>query len=195
MSPITHGLIGWSLAGASGCSRKQRAAVTFAGVIPDFDGLGIVIDTLTLNSAYPTTWWSDYHHILGHNIGFAIFIGAAAACLFKDNRTKLILLVLISFHLHLLGDIIGARGPEGAQWPIPYLLPFSTSMNLTWGGQWQLNAWPNFLITGSLLTYTFYYAWKKGYSPLEFISRKGNDAFVASLRNRFGKPKNSRMQS
>ena len=50
------------------------------------------------------------------------------------------LLVFISFHLHLLCDLIGARGPDGDQWPIPYLKPFSNSVQLAWHGQWALNA-------------------------------------------------------
>jgi hypothetical protein len=58
-------------------------------------------------------------------------------------------------------------------------------------GQWQLNAWPNFVITGILLIAMFYLAWKRGYSPLEMISRKGDAAFVDTLRHRFGPPKMS----
>ena len=54
-------------------------------------------------------------------------------------------LAALSFHLHLLGDIIGAKGPEGYQWPIPYFQPFSNSLQITWEGQWAINAWPNSL--------------------------------------------------
>jgi inner membrane protein len=34
----------------------------------------------------------------------------------------------------------------------------------------------------------FYLAWKRGYSPLEMISTKANDAFLCTLRNRFDQP-------
>lgn len=94
-------------------------------------------------------------------------------------------LVFLSFHLHLLFDLIGARGPEGYQWPIPYLKPFSNALQLTWQGQWALNAWQNFVITGLFLMATLWIAWKHGSSPLELISPHANRAFTQTLRHRF----------
>jgi inner membrane protein len=64
-------------------------------------------------------------------------------------------------------------------------MPFSRACELTWHGQWALNAWPNFAITIGLLVVTFYLAWKRGFSPLEMVSIKLDTAFVASLRARF----------
>jgi hypothetical protein len=80
---------------------------------------------------------------------------------------------------------LSARGPDGYQWPIPYLKPFSNAMQLTWHGQWALNSWQNFFFTGLLLLATFWFAWKYGSSPLEFISPPANRAFTLSLRQRF----------
>jgi inner membrane protein len=94
-------------------------------------------------------------------------------------------LVFISFHLHLLCDLIGARGPDGDQWPIPYLQPLSNALQLTWHGQWALNAWQNFVITGFLLLATFWIAWKQGNSPLELVSESANRSFTEALRDRF----------
>jgi hypothetical protein len=94
-------------------------------------------------------------------------------------------LVFISFHLHILCDIIGARGPDGDQWPIPYLKPFSNAQQLTWHGQWALNAWQNFVITGLFLVATFWIAWRYGNSPLELISEPANQALTRTLRKRF----------
>jgi inner membrane protein len=93
-------------------------------------------------------------------------------------------LVFISFHLHLLCDLIGARGPDGDQWPIPYLKPFSNAVQLTWHAQWALNAWQNFVITGLLLLATFWIAWKYSSSPVELVSQSANDSFVFALRRR-----------
>jgi hypothetical protein len=93
-------------------------------------------------------------------------------------------LVFISFHLHLLCDLIGARGPDGDQWPIPYLKPFSNSVQLAWHGQWALNAWQNFAITGFLLLATFWIAVKYGSSPVELVSETWNGKFVQALRAR-----------
>ena len=95
------------------------------------------------------------------------------------------LLVFISFHLHLLCDLIGARGPDGYQWPIPYLKPFSNTLQLTWHGQWALNAWQNFVITGFFLLATFWIAWRYAASPLELVSQPANRALTQTLRQRF----------
>jgi len=40
-------------------------------------------------------------------------------------KWKVALLAFVSFHLHLAEDILGSRGPDGYQWPIRYLKPFS----------------------------------------------------------------------
>ena len=119
--------------------------ITLAGVIPDIDGLGIIPELLTRNSAHPLLWFSEYHHQL-HNLAFGLLVTGVAFGLARQ-KWKTALLVLVSFHLHLFEDLIGARGPDGYQWPIPYLWPFSRGGGLVWSGQWALNAWPNFVIT------------------------------------------------
>jgi len=187
MNPITHLLLGWGLANSAPLDRRERACVTLASVVPDLDGLGIIVDVATWSSAAPTELWGTYHHVLGHNLGFALAVGLTTL-LVTRGRWIATLLTLLSFHLHLLGDLIGARGPDGDQWPIPYLLPFSDLWQLVWSGQWGLNAWPNFLITIVLLALTFYLAWERGYSPLELVSGRADRGFVTALRQRFGFP-------
>src|SRR4051812_17012469 len=103
MSPITHFLMGWTVANsAPSITSRDRALVTWASVVPDLDGLGIVAEGMTRNSSHPLTWWSDYHHVLGHNLGFALAFSTLAAVLAKQKLTTT-LLVFASFHLHLLG--------------------------------------------------------------------------------------------
>ena len=185
MSPITHFLMGWAVANSSPTlPKRDLALVTWASVVPDVDGLGLVADLLTRHTAHPLSWWGDYHHVVGHNLGFAVGVGVLAALLAKDKR-KTTLLVLLSFHLHLVADLMGARGPDGDQWPIPYLLPFSNRWQWTWSGQWALNAWPNFVLTALLMTLALWLAWKRGYSPLELFSAKADGALVRAFRNRF----------
>jgi hypothetical protein len=185
MSPITHFFMGWAVANAvPSLSKRDRAFVTWASVVPDIDGLGIIAEKLTQNSRHPLYWWSDYHHVLGHNLGFALLVSTIAA-IFVNQKIKTTLLVFLSFHLHLLADLVGARGPDGDQWPIPYLLPFSNRWQLTWSGQWALNAWPNEVITAVLIGIAIWLAWRRGFSPLEMFSAKADAAFVAALRNRF----------
>ncbi len=188
MSPVTHFLMGWVVANTANLDRKERAAVTIAGVVPDIDGLGAIVDSLTRHWDKPLLWYSKYHHILAHNIGAALLV-AAASFMLATRRWKTAALVFVSFHLHLLGDLVGGRGPGGYQWPIPYLLPFSNAWQWSWQGQWELNAWPNFVITIAALLVTFYLAWKRGYSPLEMFSPFADRAFVDTLRYRFPYPR------
>jgi hypothetical protein len=54
--------------------------------------------------------------------------------------------------------------------------------------QWELNAWPNVLIGLLLLGHLFWLAWKRGTSPLEFVSARANAALVQALRARLGEP-------
>jgi len=185
MSPITHFFVGWIVANsAPSLTKRERAMVTWASVVPDVDGLGIIAEKLTQNSAHPLNWWSEYHHVLGHTIGFAIAVTILAA-IFAEQKLATASLVFISFHLHLIGDLVGTRGPDGDQWAIPYLLPFSHRWQLTWSGQWALNAWPNFLITGALIAGALVLARRRGFSPLEMFSQRLDAAVVVSLRNRF----------
>src|SRR5205807_8018193 len=143
---------------------------------------------------HPLLWFSQYHHSL-HTLAFALICTLAAYIIagpmanfsfgpsikgrpLPTHPWLTAFLVFISFHLHLLCDLIGARGPDGDQWPIPYLLPFSSRWQLAWSGQWPLNAWPNFVITAIALALTLYLAWRQGFSPLEMISKKADFALV-----------------
>jgi hypothetical protein len=97
-------------------------------------------------------------------------------------------LAFLAFNLHLLEDLAGARGPDGYQWPIPFLLPFSSRWQLVWSGQWALNSIPNLILTAALIGFALYVAWSKGHSPIELISKRADDALVAALRRRFPRP-------
>jgi inner membrane protein len=137
MSPVTHFLVGWITGQwTKPDEHRDRAIVALAGVAPDLDGLGIIPELLTRNTDYPLLWFSEYHHVLGHNIGFALVVGALAFA-FSTRRTMSAALAFLSFHLHLLCDVLGARGPDGEQWPIPYLAPFSQAWQITWEHQWN----------------------------------------------------------
>jgi inner membrane protein len=185
MNPLTHALLGWTLAQVVPLTRRDRALVTLAGVVPDIDGLGVVAELLTRDRANPLLWWSEYHHVLAHNLDGALVVTIAVICL-AHRRWVGAALACTSFHLHLLGDLVGGRGPDGYQWSIPYLAPFSAACHLTWSGQWALNAWPNILLTILLLALMCFFAWQRGYSPLEIVSTKTDQHFVEALRARVG---------
>jgi inner membrane protein len=207
MSPVTHFFAGWVLACASpvALTRREKALVVVAAVAPDLDGLGLIPELLTRHSSHPLFWFSEYHHSL-HTLAFALACAVAALLMAgplarrKRRHNKFgtsierhdppahpwttVLLVFVSFHLHLLCDLVGARGPDGYQWPIPYLKPFSNALQLAWHGQWALNGWQNFTFTGLLLLATFWIAWKDGASPVEIVSVPANRAFILALRQR-----------
>ena len=205
MSPVTHFFAGWVLAsafptGTTTLTRREKILVVGAAVVPDLDGAGIIPELLSRNSSHPLPWFSQYHHTL-HTLAFAIvctllafllagpLAGFAFGPVIQGRRPPThpwltALLVFLTFHVHLLCDLVGARGPDGYQWPIPYLKPFSGALQLSWHGQWFLNAWQNFLITGTLLATSLWIAWKYESSPLELVSVSANEAFVRTLRRR-----------
>jgi len=182
MSPVTHFLTGWVLATAAGLERRERALVTVAAVIPDIDGLGIVPELLTRHSHHPLLWFSQYHHVL-HTLLFAIVISVSAAVVAKHKLTAA-LMAFVAFHLHLLEDLAGSRGPDGFNWPIPYLHPFTSRWDWTWQGQWQLNAWPNIALTTGLLCVTVWFATVRGYSPVDIFSQQADKPVVSVLQRR-----------
>jgi membrane-bound metal-dependent hydrolase YbcI (DUF457 family) len=188
MNTITHFLLSWGVANTlPNSTKRDRLIITLAGIAPDFDGFGLVAEVITRDSSHPLRWWTDYHHILGHNVAAAAVVTAIAA-LAARSRLHTALLACLAFHVHLLCDVAGARGPDGDQWPIPYLLPFSSAVNWTWQGQWALNAWPNVMITLAAILATLLLARRRGYSPLEFISPKADQVLIETLRKRFPMP-------
>ena len=183
MSPVTHFLSGWLLANAAPLKGRERTIVTFAAVVPDVDGLGIIPELLTRHSRHPLLWFSEYHHSL-HTLLFAVIVSVFA--FFLSSRSWITTAMsFAAFHVHLLEDLVGARGPDGYTWPIPYLFPFSTRWTWIWQGQWKLNAWPNVVLTLALLVLTILLAIRRGFSPVEIFSRRADEAVVAALRNRF----------
>jgi hypothetical protein len=191
MNPVTHLLVGWSIGSLAPVEGRDRTLITLAAIVADADGFGIVAEWATRESETPLLWWSEYHHVLAHNLTFGVIVAILGAALAR-RKILTTAMIFLSFHIHLLGDLVGARGPEGYQWPIPYLYPFSEALNLTWEGQWALNAWPNFVITAAAIVVVFYMGWKKGATPLEMVSPRANRAFVEAIRRRMGKPAGQR---
>jgi membrane-bound metal-dependent hydrolase YbcI (DUF457 family) len=186
MNPITHALAGWCLAeSCPSLGPRERGLIVLASVASDVDGFGALPELLTRNSSNPLFWWTDYHHVLAHNFAFAALAGAIAAIVAARRPLTVGILAFVAVHIHLLGDIAGSRGPDGYNWPIPYLYPFASEPALSWWGQWALNGWQNIAITVVMLAAVFSLAWNRGHSPLGLMSRGADAAFVAALRSRF----------
>lgn len=184
MTPPAHFLASWLAANGGGRSRRDRAIITIAGVIPDLDGLGYPVDWLAEKLGYATHLY-DYHHVLCHNLGFAL-LTAVAAFLAATRRWATALLALAAFHLHLALDLLGSKGPDGDPWEIPYLLPFSRAWELTCSFQWELDSWQNKAVGVALLAATVALARWRGFSPFEMFSKRAEAAFTGMLRRESG---------
>lgn len=186
MNPVTHFLISSNIAELGDLEKRDAILVTAGGVIADIDGFGGVVDLLSAKTQVfsHSVLYEKYHHILCHNITFC------AVCLLVVlffARRKLLAgaLFVLTFHIHLLCDIIGSGGTYGYNWPIPYLYPFSMSPQLEWSGQWALASWQNAVITLVFMITTIYIARKKGQSFIGWISEKADKAFISTIRKRF----------
>jgi hypothetical protein len=186
MSPITHFLASWAI--AEGCTqdRRERQWICIAGLAPDLDGLGLAVDiTNDLFGRGVSQWYAVYHHFLFHGL-FGALVMLGMARLAGVRRWRGWLLVFFSFHMHLLCDLVGARGPEKYDiWVIYYLGPFTRMWPFSWSHQWPLNGWPNFLISIGLLGWTVTRAIQRGASPVSLFSRRWDELTVAALRQRW----------
>lgn len=187
MSPVTHLLASWVVAAGATDNERDRCIVAWAGLAPDLDGLGLIADIATADSAHSTDWYPQYHHFLLHGIFAAIACACVAAWLGR-RRLRVALLVLIVFHLHLICDLVGSRGPSPEDlWPIFYFGPITKEPMWLWHGQWPLDAWPNRLISVVLLIASFVIAERKGFSIVGLFSRRGDRVFVSTLRKWSGR--------
>jgi hypothetical protein len=114
MNPLTHLLTRWVVANAADLTPRDRALVTMSGVVPDIDGIGIVAEIATEQTTRFLPWWSKYHHVFCHNLGFGLLLGIIVL-LAATRRWMSVFLALTAFHLHTVGDLLGSKGPDGYQ--------------------------------------------------------------------------------
>jgi inner membrane protein len=185
MSPLTHLLVGWEIGRNFGGNARDRNLVAWSSVAPDLDALGLIVDGAnSLLGRPPTHFYSAYHHELLHGLFGAICLSIIVAALAKQ-KAKTTALCFFVFHLHLICDLLGSRGP-GPQdfWPIHYLAPLSQQLTFSWSGQWPLNGWPNIALTAALIVVVFRATARDGISPFLLVGSKANEAFVSLIRHR-----------
>src|SRR5262249_9676860 len=121
MAPLTHLLASWVVAVHTTDNPRDTRLVSLAGLAPDLDGLGIFVDwTNELLHRPETSYYHLYHHWYGHGLAAALLISAILA-LFAKQRWRVFAMCMVVFHLHLLCDLAGSRGPSIADnWPIYY---------------------------------------------------------------------------
>ncbi|THB68761.1 MAG: metal-dependent hydrolase [Gammaproteobacteria bacterium] len=185
MAPGTHLLTSWLIGAPFLKNKKERMLVTVAGVIPDIDGAGIIIDKINMKLGEHSIYYEKYHHVICHNLLFAIIFTIATLFIAKTKRVFTASLAFFAIHIHMVADIIGSKGPDGYQWPLTYFYPFNNEIQLTFKYQWQLSAWPNSAITIGFIVLSIFMARKLGYSPYEIISTKFDKAIFALFKKYF----------
>lgn len=129
----------------------------------------------------------EQNKYLLHGIFGGVLIALALAC-FAQRRWRVVWLSLAVFHLHVLCDLAGSRGPTPADlWPIFYLGPFTKDPMWIWKGQWPLDAWRNRLLTLALFIWALWLAPRRGYSFVGVFNRRLDGVFVGVLRKWAGR--------
>jgi hypothetical protein len=183
MAPATHLLASWIIAAKTTDNPRDCRLVALAGVLPDLDGLGIFADMYNSAVGNPDhEYYGRYHHIWLHGGLGAVLVTALLVC-FARRRGRVALLALLAYHLHLLCDLIGSRGPDvGDKWPIFYLAPMTLHPMWIWKWQWQLFGWQNAVISIVLFVWAIAMALQRGDSFVGVINRKADAVFVRLLR-------------
>jgi inner membrane protein len=186
MSPITHFLASWSVADVLRLRARDLTLATLCGILPDADGLGVLVDGANRLLGQPDSgYYGQYHHALLHGLPAAVAIPLTLS-FFAVDRARLFVVGFVAVHLHFLCDVAGSRGPSADDiWPLPYLAPFSDRLTIHWSGQWQLSAWPNIAFTLILIGFVFVRAITSGYSPIGVFSAGADRAFITTVRNRW----------
>jgi len=184
MSPITHLLASWVIAAKTTDNPRDCRLVALAGIVPDADGFGLVLDLGSEALGYKNTlFYEHYHHYLLHGAFGGVAIALLLSC-FARQHWRVALLALGVFHLHLLCDLVGSRGPSPLDlWPIFYFGPFDKSPMWLWKGQWALDAWPNRLLSLALLVGALRLALPRGDSFVGVFNHRADAAFVGVLRS------------
>lgn len=185
MSPITHFIGSWLVAAVATEDPRDRRLVTLAGIIPDADGLGLVVDVAkALVSGREVTYanYQHYHHLLLHGWPGALVVAVVLAG-FARSRVRVGLLCLLTFHLHLLCDLLGSRGPQPTDlWPICYSEPLFRHPIWFWKQQWKLDGWQSQTVFGVVFATSLWLAVRRGYSFVGVINQRMDATFVAVLR-------------
>src|SRR5205085_1192787 len=182
MSPETHLFASWIIGAKTTRNLRDCRLVALAGILPDADGLGLIVDMVTnLRGGWQSNLYAQYHHYLFHGVFGAVVIAGTLACFARD-RWRVAGLALLTFHLHLLCDLVGSRGPSPQDlWSIFYLGPFTHRHEWVWTGQWRLDGWQNRYLSVALLLCSLWMAAKRGDSFVGVFNRRVDAVFSGVL--------------
>ena len=151
----THIMSGWVVGNYLPFTARERLCCMIAAAIPDIDGLGIVVSE---------HWYTQFHHVVGHNLSFAVVAAAILAAL-SVRRALGFVTYFGLVHLHLFMDYWGS----GRDWGICYWWPFRSGPGSWWMNPqgWDFFSWQNITAAGILLLWTVWIAYAKRRTPLE----------------------------
>lgn len=157
-------------------------------MIPDLDGFGLVLDVFQeLTGSSGSSWYERFHHSLLHGLPGALLY-LTLAITFGTRNPRILGLMMLTYHLHLICDLLGSRGPAASDlWPIDYLAPLSHAWSFTWIHQWPLNAWPNTAPTAGLILWSLWRSLRFGSTPVSLFSPGADEAVVSALRSRWSR--------
>jgi hypothetical protein len=182
---VTHLLVGWTVAEHTVKSHRDRALVAWASVVPDIDGIGLIVDWITRAFGHNWGLYEQFHRVALHGVPGAVLCTLLFAML-ADDRRRAAAWVFVSYHLHLVGDILGSRGSGPTDfWPLHYLMPVSDTATILWTGQWPLTSWQNTTLTIVLMAHVMALAVRRGRSPVILFSRRADESVVAVLQARW----------
>lgn len=168
---MTHALIGWAIAHVGPTDRTTRLWCVIASVIPDVDGLGLLLGPQT--GAY-----ERFHHALAHNLVFGAFVTVVAAR-WLGRRPLPLLLVFLAFASHLIGDYFGS----GPGWPLWPYWPLSDREYLN-ARAWPFVSWQNNVVGFTMVAIGLLIAFHRGRTPLEFVHEGLERSVVDALELR-----------
>ena len=187
MNPITHLLASWSLGEASRLEARDRSLITWIGIAPDLDALGIIPDMAARRfwpyrsdalwplspRASPRPLRRDSAFRCGGKprapVGLRSSSGAWRPSIFISCATS----------------PVRAVQRSTTSGPCPTSVPFSEALTFSWSGQWPLNAWQNVAATASLIIFALIRTATAGHSPLSLISARAHKAFTATVQARW----------
>lgn len=166
---FTHVGLGWIVASLGPGPRKDRWLIALAAVLPDLDGVGM----LWSEPAYLAT-----HRVVGHGLLAGLLLVAVVARLADRSWTSGVL-AAVSFHLHVLLDVVGTGGL-----PIRYLWPFS-AWGWSYDGHWVLASWQNAVVMSlTLLGVVATAGWRRSRRPVRPASARETSGAGAPARGR-----------
>jgi len=167
----THLMSGWCVSNLFTLTARERAFCMAAATVADLDGLSRLFG----QEAY----W-DYHHVVCHNLAFALIVSCVLA-IFSVHRVKGFIIYLALAHLHLVLDYYGS----GPGWPIHYGWPFS---GWTWVNPdgWEFSSWQNRVVAAVFLLWVIAIAVVRGRTPVESLTPDLDRSIVVSLRRLVG---------